>query len=285
VVFPIYVRLSYDVALPWIIQLRLFAERVELNTASSIKQDITVLQNVHALLHGLFNCLLLILTANQALILYIRVLLSGCDTLYCVLNNQLFLQPQLLLHRDQSLSLYYNSGNQLSMTKISDLVSHKRIQYLYAEILTSGDIDTRIFPQISFVQHLPSVCFAVGTVCSLYACKPHVCAHYVELQIGKCSCLLCNWTCMRYVQTPHLSRMFLDAPNICSFLEPSIPLRNGVSVLLKLTAKTCNVFQLRKPQKASKFVSIRRHGDCAKWQKVEQARLWRQHMQNDSWDS
>ena len=47
-------------------------------------------RNIHALLHGL------ILRENQALMLSVGMVPRGRDMLFCMIGNQLFLQPRLL---------------------------------------------------------------------------------------------------------------------------------------------------------------------------------------------
>jgi len=47
--------------------------------------------NIHALLHGL-----ILREKNQALMLSVEVVPRGSDVLFCMIGNQLFLQPRLL---------------------------------------------------------------------------------------------------------------------------------------------------------------------------------------------
>ena len=144
-----------------------------------------------------------------------------------------------------SLSLYCKADNHISMVKEMWLTHSQQsihiLRYSHQDIPTSP----------CFIQQVPSECLPGATVYSLYARKRGVCEQYLEMQVGKRNCWFGRRTCVSVRRTPH-------------FLGPSVVLRNGVTLLLKLAAKTCDVFQLCSPQTAWEFVLTRRHGDCAK---------------------
>jgi hypothetical protein len=65
-----------------------------------------VCRNIHAILHG-FHRSFFIITAGRSLISSILMPLTGCDMLCYMLQAQLYVQPQLVPHRENTLMLYY----------------------------------------------------------------------------------------------------------------------------------------------------------------------------------